>query len=215
MVSVDNYYDHYKDTFSILKGYLKKRDTLTIVIFLMIIVILFQIQAPCETESIAKAYIDNTIKGVNVDFKYINSVVHIVFLWVVMQYYQITLTIEKNYDYLHEVESKLSSPRGFEIKRESVNYLDSYPWLKSIVNIIYKLLFPILIIATALLKIVIEYGQQYEFVWFDTLILGLIVFLSLLYLSNRFFNEVVFDKKKYPNLCCCKRLIKYFWNKNE
>ncbi len=215
MKSEDNFYDHYKDSYSILKGYLQKRDRLTIIVFAMIIVILFQIESPVDIESIFKSLWSKNISNNDIEFKYINSLLHIVFLWFVMQYYQITLTIENSYSYIHELETKLSDDKLFEIKREGVNYLESYPWLKSVTHRLFVLLMPILIIGTAAIKIIVECIECYKFMVFDCAILGIIIVLTLLYLSNRFFYESAFDKKKYPNVSCCIRIKHYFIHKNK
>ena len=41
MEQLSQYYDHYKDTFQQLEGYLTKRDRLTMVLFISITIILF------------------------------------------------------------------------------------------------------------------------------------------------------------------------------
>lgn len=210
MESQDNFYDHYKDTFDLQKGYLKKRDSLTVVLLIMTAVLLLQIQAPNITQDIANILIKKQAEGVQIDFMYVNSILIFTYLWVVMQYYMIVLLIERNYTYIHSIEKKISNKGDYKIQREGVNYLQSYPWLKSLVNQIYKGIFPLLVIVVVVIKFTIEYQQQYEFIIFDTVILGLALLLSLLYLSNRYFNEEYLSNKRYSRYSIFIRLKKYF-----
>ncbi|MEG0900252.1 MAG: hypothetical protein RSF40_11155 [Oscillospiraceae bacterium] len=210
MESQDNFYDHYKDTFDLQKGYLKKRDSLTVVLLIMTAVLLLQIQAPNITQDIANILIKKQAEGVQIDFMYVNSILIFTYLWVVMQYYMIVLLIERNYTYIHSIEKKISNKGDYKIQREGVNYLQSYPWLKSLVNQIYKGIFPLLVIVVVIIKFIIEYQQQYEFIIFDAIILGLVFLLSLLYLSNRYFNEEYLSNKRYSRFSLYIRLKKYF-----
>lgn len=209
MESQDNFYDHYKDTFNLQKGYLKKRDSLTVVLLIMTAVLLFQIKAPNITQQIADILIKQQAEGLQIDFMYINSILIFAYLWVVMQYYMIVLLIERNYTYIHSIEKNLSNVGDYKIQREGVNYLKSYPWLKSLVNQIYKGIFPLLVIVVVVIKFIIEYQQKYEFIIFDAVILGLVLLLSLLYLSNRYFNEEYLSNKRYAKFSLCVRLKKY------
>lgn len=213
MESIDNLYDHYKDTFNLQKGYLKKRDNLSVVILAFAIVLFLQIQSPEKVDEVAKAIIKKNADGVTIDFEYINFILLFAFLWIIMQYYGVVLLIERNYRYIHKIEEKLSEKGDYKINREGINYLEAYPWLKSVTNIMYKLGFPILIIGVAILKFIIELRLKYEFIIIDTFMLFWIIFISLLYISNRFFNEEYFDRKKHPNIDCCIRIIMYFKNK--
>lgn len=210
MESQDNFYDHYKDTFDLQKGYLKKRDSLTVVLLIMTTVLLLQIQAPNITQDIANILIKQQAEGLQIDFMYVNSILIFAYLWVVMQYYMIVLLIERSYTYIHYIEKKLSNTGDYKIQREGVNYLKSYPWLKSLVNQIYKGVFPLLVIVVTVIKFVIEYQQEYEFIIFDAVILGLVLLLSLLYLSNRYLNEEYLSNKRYSRFSFFIRLKKYF-----
>ena len=164
MDSQDNYYDHYKDSFDLLKGSLKKRDIYTVVILILAAILFLQIQSPNDAEHVATSIIQNYINDLSINFKYVNSILIFTYLWIVMQYYQIVLLIERNYTYIHKLEKTLSEDGVFLIQREGVNYLQSYPWMKSFVNIIYKLLFPIMIAVVAIFKFIIELKNKYDFI---------------------------------------------------
>lgn len=68
------------------------------------------------------------------------------------------LQIEKMYKYIAGCEKKLSeSFSGFDINREGVYYLKSYPWMKWLADKIFVLGIPIGFIILAVCKIVAEW----------------------------------------------------------
>lgn len=210
MESIDLYYDHYKDTFEHLKSYLKKRDNYTIMLFIMVIVLSFQINEPQESVKLANAFIQSEFKDVTIEFKYINTILLFAFLWLTILYYQINLLIEKMYNYIHEVEANLSNSGDYHISREGKNYLKHYPWLSFIVHRIYTILFPLLIISITGFKLYHEYEQGYALFYIDTIAAFFIILSSILYLSNRHFKEEYFSKKIFPNLKKRQRFYGYF-----
>lgn len=210
MESIDLYYDHYKDSFEHLKGYLKKRDNYTITLFILVIILSFQISEPHKSIKLADAFIQYEFKGITIDFKYINTVLLFALLWLTILYYQINLLIEKMYKYVHKIEQDLSSNGNYSISREGKSYLEDYPWLSYIVHRIYTILFPLLIIAIAGLKFYHEYEQNYDLLYIDTVAVFLIILSSILYLSNRHLKEKYYNKRRYPTLKWHQRFLGYF-----
>ena len=197
---VDILYDHYKDTFENQKVYLQKRNYYTLICLGLIATLSFQMSSPDQAVDISNELIKKSIGNINVDFSYINNILNFALLWVVIMYYQINFLIEKTYKYIHEIEEKLTNEMNpFEITREGKTYLNHYPWLSEVVHKIYSIGFPVIIIIVSVVKWVIEKNQYTEPIknghfWFDTLFLFGILLTSLLYLSNRHFND--FRKKK-------------------
>ena len=116
-------------------------------------------------------------------------------------YYQTNFLIEKIYKYLQEIEVKLTKEmKPFEISREGKTYLNHYPWLSEFVHRIYTIVFPFAIIFVAIIK---WFSEKEQFInpysnghfWIDTVLLFCIVLTSLLYLSNRHFNDFRKNKK--------------------
>ena len=193
-------YDHYKDTFENQKVSLQKRNYYTLICLGLIATLSFQISNPDQTIIISNELIKKNIGDITIDFNYINNVLTFALLWTVIMYYQVNFLIEKIYNYIHEIEEKLTNEiKPFEISREGKTYLDHYPWLSTIVHKIYTIIFPLTLIAVAITKWISEKNQIPEFFtnghfWIDTLFLFTIVLTSLLYLSNRHFND--FKKKE-------------------
>ena len=183
------YYDHYKDTFENIKIYLQRRNYLTIVMLCLVAVLSFQITNPEKSTEISNELIKKNLGNVFIDFKYIESILLFALLWITIMYYQIIFVIEKHYSYIHDIEQKLSirmSP--LEIGREGKNYLDHYPWLSSVVDKIYTIVFPSALIFVALFKWfsvkknLVGNFCNWSF-WIDTVFLLGIVVTSILYLS--------------------------------
>lgn len=214
MISEDSFYDHYKDTFEILKGYLAKRDHFTIALLAMVVVSCLKIVNPDLLNESISGIINTQISGLKFTWSYLSVFVSYLFLWIVMQYYQSCLTIENTYDYIHQLEEKISVDGDYKIRREGHNYLQYYPWFKWLIHRIYVLLIPLLLSCLAVVDIIgeIQYLCISQFCLADILSLcadGLIVILSFLYLSNRWLHEDAFSKKAYPNLSWGKRLAAY------
>lgn len=214
MTSEESFYDHYKDTFDILKAYLSKRDHYTILLLVMIVVSCIKITNPHLFNEYLSKFIDTQISGLTIAWSYVSVFFSYLFLWIVMQYYQYCITIEKTYDYLHKIEDNLSSQGSFKVCREGYNYLKCYPWFKWVTHRIYVLFIPLLVSFLAIVNIVEEVQTNILCLSSISGILilfanSLIVIISLLYLSNRWLYEEAFSKELYPNMCIGKRIISY------
>lgn len=198
---IELYYDHYKDTFENLKVYIQRRNYYTIIILCFAIILSFQITNPEKTNEISNELIKKNIGEIKIDFKHISNILHFALLWVVILYYQIIFLIEKHYKYIHDIEETLSQELApLEIRREGKNYLDHYPWLSSVVDKIYTILFPVSLIIMSVIKWHSEYimvNQIDTSFFLSSIFLFGIVLTSILYISNRHFND--FNKKPENN----------------
>lgn len=213
MKSEENYYDHYKDSFEQQKNYIHKRDCYTIALLAMVSVLCLKVVDIEDVNRNINIIISQYIGNINIDIKYIGVALSYIYLWLIIQYYQVCLTIEKMYNYIHGIEEILSID-GYKIEREGVNYLKSYPWLKSLTHRIYVLLFPVIFISIAFIcakkecTYLIENGRNFPSI--ISLVAYIIsILMSLLYLSNRWCHEEFFSKKSYPNIKWWKRIIYY------
>ncbi len=214
MKEVKLYYDHYKDTISLQKEYLSERNKLTVWIIILLVIISGFIYDPTILNEKVNRYVESKVNGLNFELKYINTGVIFILLWVITRYYQVVLQIEKMYDYINECEDNLSRESAgigdnYVINRESSYYLESYPWLKTVIDFSYVVLLPVAIIAIAIIKIIKEIPWTTHFKIVDFIGLGLIILFSLLYLSNRKLKEEYFKKEIYPDLNFISRLLHY------
>lgn len=196
------FYDHYKDTFENQKTFLKKRDYYTLICIGLIAILSFQISNPYQSSSISNEIIKKNVGDIKIDFWYINNILTFALLWVVILYYQINLHIERMYKYLREIEKKITIElKPFELSREGDTYLEDYPWLSKLVHKFFSVGFPLMFIIVAVLKWVKEKDiltapWTNGHFWINSIFLLGIISTSLLYLSNRHFNDFKKVKKK-------------------
>lgn len=143
-MEVENLYDHYKDTFQQQKEYIAKRDRLTISLLLTVVLFATLLSNPETLTTCVNQYIKNNyqIEKVMIDFSILHTGMIYLLLWFILQYYQICLTIEKQYCYIWELEEELTKRNEF-ISREGLAYATSYPLLKNVANVVYAWGIPI------------------------------------------------------------------------
>ena len=209
MEAVDIIYDHYKETCEIMRQEIKRRWQLTLTIIISMLFLSLLIVDEEEGMGIIKGYLSNQFgEGVIFKFKYINTTVIYTYLVIVMAYYQKNIQIERLYGYIHKVEAQLDQ---FGVTREGEEYLHCYPFMLTLVDRIYKWLFPALIGFVAIFKITVE--EVSGIFWMNLIAVCLIVVLSVLYISYMCFNEEYFHKE-HKDLKLPVRIGKYFKEKN-
>lgn len=175
-------HDHYKESFSYIREREKQRDRLFILVIAFIGILFLEIQY--------SDIFSNILGNIKLEFIELNvSIMPIsVFLSVtwtylfitILKYCQTSILIERQYDYLHRLEKKISGFFGNQTIycRESKAYLDKYPLFSNLVWIFYVVLFPIIIILSVGLVIYLEWYKieaPYYHLIYDALIaLGII-----------------------------------------
>lgn len=172
-------YDHYKETVLYLKNDLLKRDKLTL-LSLILLVVYFLIEFK-TTDSIflANKWIEKNLNlSLNINYNLLTTGILVLLLWSTMKYFQLCLNIEKQYKYIHEIEYKLNELANKNlITRESYSYLSDYPLLLALIHRLYNFLIPILLIMLMLFKI---FKISYNFEGISSILNILIVFLIIL-----------------------------------
>lgn len=181
------YYDHYKDTFEQIKGYLLKRDKNTIVLIVLLAIISFFSIDSGKFADFVNQYLNSQF-GINgVSFELLNSILLFALLLSTYNYYQICVCIERAYKYLHNVENTLSGMMKMNIDRESSNYLNKYPAISELAHLFYVYVIPLFIIFVIVLKIIVECSLTSGLgLIIDILLSSLIVLSSFVYLFDRF-----------------------------
>ena len=186
MTSEDLYYDHYKDTFAEQKGYLARRNKLTLYLFLLLMVFGFQLENPQTIELFTNKFIESKVPDAIIGFDIINLLFEFLFLWVVVSYYQVNFTVERTYKYIHAIEAQLSSDK-FCINREGTDYKKYYPFLLTLVHWFYIIALPLLVIVFSVLKII--HRCDYGFVTLQIVVLVVAIIFSILYIIRRCFHK--------------------------
>ena len=178
-------YDHFKETFSIIKEKLSQRNKLFVIAF---IIMALQFSFALSPESISSLFISIIQEKYKINISgqmvIIQCILWLGLLYFTMQYYQTTVYIERQYNYIHSLEASISDIMHIKFDREGGDYLKNYPKMNDMIDILYKWVFPIIYCLTICFKIIIEIvNSNFGF----PIILDLILFfacfvLTILYL---------------------------------
>lgn len=146
--------DHYKDTFVHLTEYRKLRDRLFSLILLTITLLLFQIYSPTEAGAAIGQFIAKKLELQNaINISFIGSIIWFALLGFVIRYFQTVIHIERQYDYIHNLEEQISNHyKGKAFTREGKSYLTNYPLFSNWTHILYTIAFPLLLMVVVIIK---------------------------------------------------------------
>lgn len=189
-------YDHYKDTFENIKLYINKRNKYTFILLIILSIFLLQLSNPDLVCEFINGYLKKNIDAnSSFDSKYLNIIIDFGLLIISIMYFQINFTIEKNYNYIHQVEKELCKwLHPLKIQREGFNYLKSYPLLSCIIHRIYIILIPFFLIFITIYKFYNEIQDLSRIlsdnhILIDIILLSSISLSSFLYFINRNFSD--------------------------
>lgn len=174
-------YDHYKETFSIIKDTIIQRNRFFVMVFL---VITLQFLFALSSDSVSYLIIDIIQKQYEIDISnqisIIQSFLWLILLYFTMRYYQATIYIEKQYKCIYSIEADISSSEQIRFDRESGNYLSNYPKMSDFVDKLYKWIFPLFYCLVICYKII----SEFVFFRFNIqIIIDSILFVSCLWLT--------------------------------
>lgn len=151
-------YDHYKETYSILKENIIQRNHFFLMVFFVMALQFLFAASPKSISSLIVNIIQKRYE-INIDsqISVIQSFLWFVLLYVTMRYYQLSVYIEKTYHYISIIESDITDLVQIRFDRESGNYLLNYPKMNDFIDILYKWIFPIIYCMVIFYKIVMEY----------------------------------------------------------
>lgn len=178
-------YDHYKETFLIIKETIIQRNRFFVMVFLMMTLQFLLASSP---DSISYLIIDIIQKKYEIDISNqistIQSLLWLSLLYLTMRYYQSTIYIEKQYLYIHSIEDRISNLKHIKFDREGGNYLLNYPKMNDFIDFLYKWIFPIVYCLTIFYKIKNEiFSSGFTLLLFFDILLFLICFiLTMLYM---------------------------------
>lgn len=196
--SIKILHDHYKESFSHICSLEKNRDRFYIIVILIVGALFLQVQFPLNIKGALK---NVTVQDISLDLSLIPlasllNITWTLFLVFSLRYCQAAINIERAYEYLHLLESKISSILNDKevYVREGYAYLNNYPVFSKWVWLFYTILFPIIILLAIFILLKTElWGLQYptlHFLYDATIAIG----VSLSYVLYRFIPLI--KKKK-------------------
>lgn len=184
MKELDILYNHYNDTFSILKEKEGKRDKLFMILFLLIMLLfLFSINQNSIYEMIRELVKNQINVSLTFEFNIILSFLWIVLFYSTIRYFQTVVHINRGYEYLHSIERDIDKKIEFKFEREGKSYLDEYPILLEFIYQMYIKVFPILYCIIVYYKIVLEW-QNVNYIFnniLNTIMATLIIIVTTFY----------------------------------
>jgi ABC-type multidrug transport system fused ATPase/permease subunit len=196
--------DHYKDTFGHIEYHWKLRNRIFLLALLLLVGICVDLYYPGFFSSLVNAYIQKNLASEGfasalptVGLHVVGSGIWFLLLCLVVNYYQRSIHVDRQYKYLATIESQLDKLLGPDlITREGLAYKSATgvvkpgdtgkrPLFLRAIGKLYTFAFPLFLMAIVIAKIVCECraeDQDWRFVGFDGIAgLGLILY-NVLYL---------------------------------
>ncbi len=181
-------HDHYKETFQ----YIRERETLRDRLFLVLIglyaLLAVQIQYPRKFDGTVETI---NFLGIQIDVNSLPLAALLTATWVfvlavVLRYCQTTINVERQYDYLHKLEERLSAEFGGDVYcREGRAYEDQYPFFSDWTWRFYTVVLPVVaILSTAVLAWEDVFGLNYS-IWNKILDGGIGLYIIVLFFLFR------------------------------
>lgn len=195
-----NLHDHHKDTFAMIRDREKQRDRLFIYVAALLGSIFLHRQYPEGVKQVLDALAGGNGSGLSkFPGDILENIGWVLLLFFSMRYFQASLIIDRQYDYIHCVERQLALIVDNEsaFQREGTAYLKKYPAFSSWVWFIYQIAFPLLLITCSTILLVGDWPKRVEMgvlYWFESLIVCCIVITAFLRSWKNFVG--IFNKQK-------------------
>ena len=181
-------HDHYKESFAYIREREKQRDRLFLILIALFGLLAFEVLYPVALiqaiSSVEIPVVDAKVNVSNLPMAAILSTTWVFVLAILLRYGSISITIERQYSYLHKLEEKISTIIGdAEIyRREGLAYEEKYPAFSWWTWRFYTVVFPILILYVTLILISTEWATLVTSVHAKILdsVLALAVLLSII-----------------------------------
>lgn len=185
-------YDHYKDTCSITSEAAKRRDRLLIYVVIALGILAIQGVIPEISDRAINEFLSFKFGFITtVDLSVLGSGVWFLLLLFILRYFQVSIFVERQYPYLHQLEERIEN--GI-LSREGKGYLNSYPIFSNWMWLLYTVIFPTLLLSVTSGKIVSEVKDACLSGWsagakFNVLVFILILISVTLYLYSLHFGK--------------------------
>ena len=181
MEKLDLLYDHYKETFCIIQENINQRNRFFIMAFLIMTLQFLFAVSPESIATLITTIVQNEYEiDISGQIAIIQNLLWLVLLYFTMRYYQATVHIERQYNYIHTLESDIANLAKINFDRESGNYLRNYPKMNDMIEILYKWIFPIIYCLVICCKITSEYMNS---AFSLSLIFDSVIFISCFILT--------------------------------
>jgi len=158
-------YDHYKETYKIIVSQNTLRDKLFVYLLIALTFMFLQINAVDKINDIGLKLAEKFL-GVSLSLstEFISTMFWFITLSLVIKYAKTLVYIEKQYDYIHELESRIDKEISNDklFSREGFSYLNNYPKFSNWVWALYTVVFPVTLLGLLSFKICTEYKLGFD-----------------------------------------------------
>lgn len=188
-------HDHYRDSCTIMQGQRSARDRYFYLVVAVVAIAWFDIVAPQDFAAIVGEALKTRLQlTVAPDLGYLRSVLWFLLLGLTVRYCQTALSVERSYDYIHDIEGVLTKHVHEAFRREGAAYRSKYPLFLDWAHYLYVFAAPAVLLAVVALwtRAQIPTWRPASWpglVWFDVLVSLTIVVSIILYWAFRVRNR--------------------------
>lgn len=148
---------HYKDTCDILFAAIKQREFLFYGFLIILALFSFQFSSAGLVDELFNNYLKDELHiSVEKNSNLLGELLWFLLFGVSSRYYQTTVSIERQYKYIHHLEDVLTAryPAGLKVfTREGKDYSRQHPMFTGWIGFIYKTAFPIMVLLSIVIRI--------------------------------------------------------------
>lgn len=156
-------HDHYKESFAYIRERERQRDRLFLILIALFGLLAFEVLYPTTLSQVLPA-VEVPVVNAKLDVSHLPMAAILGTTWVfvlaiLLRYGKVTITIERQYSYLHKLEEKISSIIGDAgmYCREGQAYEKKYPAFSWWAWCFYTILFPLLVLYATIILIGVEW----------------------------------------------------------
>ncbi len=187
--NLDILYDHYKDTYSVIKAKSRVRDKFFVFLLALLFIVFLILTSPSIYSqligTLSKKYLE--LNTTNSHFAFIDVFILFLILVCSVKYFQTIIYLDRGYIYIKSCETKLNQLIGeFDINREGKSYLQNYPKFLNSSYIVFSYLVPFILIFVTILYTIRIYQSLFSNTStkiFSIIIVIMIVSYTILYLQ--------------------------------
>lgn len=157
-INIELLCSHYKDSYDIHRETIKKRDILFYILLILMAFFLIYTKQPLALSKSLDLYI-NKQTGITItkDIISFSTVFWILISVISLKYFQIVIEIERQYKYIHKIESTLQNHflDGSSFTREGASYKNSNKYFNKWSKFIYGYFFTVMLMASITINIVL------------------------------------------------------------
>ncbi len=154
---------HYKETYELHVACIQQRDRLFYALLAVVGIFSLQLGSVSVSNSLVAEFLKNSA-GITIgtDSSLIATLIWFALFGLSTKYYQVVVQVERQYPYLHDLETLLSRyyPGTNAFTREGKSYLWNYPAFSNWIWFLYTIAFPVLIVFGSWLQISTEIIQH-------------------------------------------------------